>query len=175
MSEKSLMSKIKSEWGAFIVRAVAGTPLPEAFIAALIAGESGGSNNAKRFEPGVYRHLVRVQAGLSTRYGVLAESDLSGLSDEALRGLATSWGATQVMGYNALCHGVDYLTLETPGVSMALTVRMLLGFAKEFNLDPAKDFGALFKCWNTGRPDGKTSEALYAYNGLGRMRLYAEV
>ena len=70
------------------------------------------------------------------------------------------------MGYNSIAHGVDFLTLETPWVSMALTVRIILEDAKQYHLDPAKDFGALLKCWNTGGPTGKTFDPLYVLKGM---------
>ena len=137
--------------------------------------ESGGADGSKRFEPEVYGHLVRVQVGMETYYGSLKRADLRNLSDEALRGLATSWGPTQIMGYNAIAHGVDYLALDTPPVSMELTVKIILDDARRFRLDPSKDFGALLKCWNTGGPSGKTFDPLYVLKGMQRLRLYAEV
>jgi len=32
----------------------------------------------------------------------------------------------------------------------------------------------LFRCWNTGRPDGKTADPAYVENGLRRMEIYRE-
>ena len=175
MSMREQMAKIKSDWGAFIARAVQGTALPEEFMGALIGNESGGLDDAKRFEKGVYAHLVAVQIGTEAAYGRLKQADLHGLGDDALRGLATSWGATQIMGWVAILNGVDYCWLETPWVSMGLTVKLLVDFAKEWRLDLAKDFGQLLRCWNTGRPDGRTFDPLYVTVGLERMKIYREV
>jgi len=174
MRELEMVAKIRLEWGAFIRDAVKDTCIPEALVGALVANESGGRDDARRFEPKVYADLVRVQVGTAPRYGSITKADLAGLGDEALRGLASSWGATQIMGYNAVCHKVDYLALGNPAVSMPLTVLMLSEFARKWGLDPAANPEALLRCWNTGGPNGKTFDEGYVSKGLARMRIYAE-
>jgi hypothetical protein len=42
--------------------------VPPAFLGALVANESGGDANAKRFEPAVYRHLKSLAAGERSAY-----------------------------------------------------------------------------------------------------------
>jgi hypothetical protein len=169
---KALMARIRSEWGPYIKGACAKSSLPEAFLAALIANETGGHENATRFEPGVFKHLKDVQEDRAPKYGRIYKSDLIGLSDEALQGLATSYGLTQIMGYAAVFQGVDYLTLGDPAVCFPLTLRILTQFAQAYWLDMGKDFEGLFRCWNTGRPDGKTYDPEYVGNGLARMALW---
>jgi hypothetical protein len=175
MSEQALMAKIKAGYGQIIREAVNGTAIPEALVAALIANETGGNGLAVRFEPGVYRHLAEVLSGAAHSYGQITKAVLAGKTDEDIRALATSWGATQIMGYNALAHKVDYLSLPHAEVSIPLTVRMLGEFAHEFGLAPGSDAGALLKCWNCGNPNGKTFDPLYVVRGTGRMKIYAEV
>src|ERR1700675_2495259 len=52
--DNELMLSIKNAWGRFIAAACDGTDVPAAFVAALIAGESGGRNDAKGFEKKVW-------------------------------------------------------------------------------------------------------------------------
>jgi len=33
----------------------------------------------------------------------------------------------------------------------------------------------LFRCWNTGRPDGRTADPAYVENGRRRMEIYREL
>ena len=44
-------------------------------------------------------------------------------------------------------------------------------FAARFHLDPQRDFEALFRCWNTGRPNGQTYDPAYVEKGLRRAAL----
>ena len=34
------------------------------------------------------------------------------------------------------------------------------------------EFAELFRCWNTGRPNGKTFDPNYVQNGLRRIEIY---
>src|SRR5216684_9160825 len=85
MSEQELMQFVKSVWYTTIMGACEASSIPPAFLAALIAGESGGKNDAKRFEPAVLHALWEVLLGRKAAFGSIGRADLvafvSGLSD----------------------------------------------------------------------------------------------
>lgn len=215
MSEQAAMQAIKMKWGGKIKSALLAHDAPapvvsEAFLAALIKGESGGINDAKRFEKTVLSALWEVLVGRKAAYGSIGRADLvayvscvqdaaapapGGWSADTLAridSLATSWGLTQIMGYHCI-ELAGEMTADIPGSSPAhmdivskpltdpdfalgMTLRMLAGFVKQWSLEnittDAERSASLFRCWNTGRPDGVTFDSNYASNGLERMSLY---
>lgn len=197
MTDLELMQSIKTKFGDLIA-AAAGGDFPQSFLAALIDGESAGNPNAKRFEPRVLSALWEVLMGRKPAYGSITTKDLVGYVSGVLNPvtvprtipsdafnrfdhLATSYGLTQIMGWHdAFQFGVPdsesqldpQILLDDPAKNLS-TARGLLGqFATQFNLDSGKDFEQLFRCWNSGRPDGQTFDPNYAANGLARMKLY---
>lgn len=174
MDNAELMGAIKARWGSLVSEVCASSSVPECLLAALIANESWGNPDAMRFEPAVYRHLQEVQAGAQPRYGNIRAAALEGLDDDALRILATSWGLTQIMGYNAVYHHVDPLKLSDPNISLPLTCRMLAEDAERFGLDMSSDFTELLTCWNAGNPKGHPVPG-YVDNGLARANIYASL
>jgi hypothetical protein len=172
MTEQELMDRIKREWGSMISNACHSSSVPEAFIAALIANESGGNPRKIAFEPRVYGHLMDVREGRAIRYGATRKEHLIDLEDEAIVLLATSRGLTQIMSYNAVYQHIDPLTLSDPGVCLTLTLHLLASVAECYWLDERTEFEPMFRCWNSGRPDGATADPHYVENGLARMKLY---
>jgi hypothetical protein len=80
------------------------------------------------------------------------------------------------MGYNVLpWEGWNLVDIQTPATHYKGTLRLLDEFARDFWLDPAKDFLEFFRCWNTGNPHGKTFDPNYADNGMARMDAYEEL
>jgi hypothetical protein len=92
--------------------------------------------------------------------------------DEALRQIATSWGLTQIMGYQIVGSKKTVQNLLDPARHLQYAVRLLEEFGRRFALDLSKDFESLFECWNCGHPGGKTFDPEYVPRGLQRMRLY---
>jgi len=201
MSDLDLMKQVfvKANGGRIRV-ACRASSIPENFLAALVAGESGGDFNAKRFEPAVFTHLWEVCVGRKAAYGSIGGRDLllyvmpksvselrsdgattATISDavtiamQRLDSLATSWGLTQIMGYNVLEVGKTVDTLRDPDGNLNFAIAMLTRFAARFHLDVTKDFADLFRCWNTGQPDGKTFDPNYVINGLNRMAVWPQV
>ena len=186
------MQSIKNQWGATIKAACAMSSVPAAFLAALIANESGGDPNARRFEKNVLLALWEVLLGRKEAYGSIDRARLVGFVSghqtqpaavptslpadtyQRLDSLATSWGLTQIMGYNAMDAGID--RLKHPTASLWQTTKLLAQFAHRFQLDPATDFPPLFACWNTGQPDPtRTFDPNYVANGESRMKIYADL
>lgn len=190
MAEHQLMQSIRFVWGGVINSAskpsgsLAILPPPE-FLAALIANESGGNPDAKRFEPRVLSDLWQVVIGRSPAYGSIGRVDLmatirinaepEAIDPLSLDALATSHGLTQIMGYESIAFDVDLGALTNPERSLPLTVKMLGQFAQRDGLDVRTNFAELFSCWNTGRPHAPTADPAYIPNGLARLAIYRDV
>ena len=99
-------------------------------------------------------------------------SELSRLADEALRELASSWGFVQIMGFHVIGRRGTVRNLLEPRFHYHLANQLLAEFAESYQLDLAREFEELFRCWNTGRPDGRTADPAYVENGLMRMEIY---
>jgi hypothetical protein len=192
MTELELMQSIKAKWNGAITEACSTSSVPAGFLAALIANESGGDVNAKRFEKGVLAALWEVLLGRKAAYGSIGGKDLlqfitqpkefpvntplaiPSYTCERLDSLATSWGLTQIMGYEAIAFHSSVTAVKTPETSLVISLQMLAQFAGRFGLDVTKDFSQLFDCWNSGRPHAPTADPQYIPNGLGRMKLWIQ-
>lgn len=189
MTDQQLMEAIREKQGAAIRDACSFSTVAEAFLAALVAGESGGNENAKRFEPRVFAALWEVVQGRTKAYGSIQQGDILAFCSgsktgsvpltwsfasalQRLDSLATSWGLTQIMGYEAIPFALQVSDLALPATGLRATLRMLAEFATRDGLDVTKNFSELFDCWNTGRPHAATADPHYIPNGLARMKLY---
>ena len=180
----ALMTGIHAKLGATIAEACKMSSAQPDFLAALIANESGGDSNAKRFERGVLDSLWAVLMGRTANFGSIGLQDISryirpplepvsdGHEFKRLDSLATSWGVTQIMGYEGIALGFDVAALTDPARALGYTCRMLADFAHRFDLDLGKDYADLFTCWNTGRPHAQTADPNYVANGLARAQIY---
>lgn len=193
--EQILMSKVKSECGEWIDAAVKNTTIPDSFLAALTANESGGDVAAVRFEPQVFANLALVLIGRRANFGSIGAQDLESLcapshdggvpltfaqSSLVLVNLASSWGPTQIMGYHALEGNYPLSDLPSLQKHYPRALQLLAAFRKQWgdkiptwDDDPVAAATALFRCWNTGKPDGVTYDPLYVSHGLDRMTIYA--
>lgn len=213
-AERRLMRRVAARCGDEIAEACRYSSIPPAFLAALVANESGANPRAARFEPAVYRHLKALAEGRRARYGgirrealeaevadtlhpkaasfhevyltngfraahtselarqALLSQGAGGPVDEALRELATSWGLTQIMGYHLVGRAGTVRDLLEPGFHFKLALQLLAEFAERYQLDLTLEFAEMFRCWNTGRPYGRTTDARYVEKGLLRMELY---
>jgi len=193
VTDQELMAAIKAKYGSFIDEAIEGTPFPAALVAALVANESGLNEGATRFEPKVAGALILLATGVKANYGSIGAQDLLDWLGQismdtanggrlppqaavllALRNLASSWGPTQIMGYQALAG--HYALSELPNLQWHFKhcVAMLDDFKKRFSLatDAAADFSPYFHCWNAGAPGADTFDPNYTANGLRRMAIY---
>lgn len=193
MTDIELMQDIKARFGDTIAAAAGVSSVPAAFLAALIANESGGNVNAKRFEPHVLAALWEVLLGRKTAYGSIARSSLVGYvtsvsvptvnvpanlpanAFQRVDALATSWGLTQIMGYHAIEFSRTIDNLIEPADGLTVCTLMLAGFARSFQLDLAKDFEQMLRCWNGGHPTAATFDPQYVPNGLARMQLWTSL
>jgi hypothetical protein len=193
VNDQELMQKIKGTYSAALAEINSRSSIPEAFLAAMIANESGGNNNAKRFEPGVLSSLWQVLLGRKATYGSIQRANLVGfvtdlpqstvtvpptITNEAfqnLDSLASSWGATQIMGWHCLEEHAPFARpedLTDEFVALKATVWLLGKFAAQFSLDLSSDFSDLLHCWNAGAPNHPTFDPNYVPNALARMDIY---
>lgn len=196
--DAELMHSIFIRYGTAIAATCEGSEISPAIVAALIANESGGDVTAKRFEGTVFVELWNVLRGRSARFGSIGAVDLAAylsagfvqlnaaevssmvdFPDAAakLDALSTSWGLTQIMGYELFDHSVSLASIDklaTVTGSLQVTVLMAAAFVRRYALDLRQTGGEadLFRCWNTGRPGGKTFDKNYATNGISRAALY---
>jgi len=83
-----------------------GVSLP--YLLALAVLECGGERPAgSRFEPHIYKKLIRVKEGKREDFEGIKSVDLENFNDDELRQLATSWGPFQLMGYQCIKLDVD--------------------------------------------------------------------
>ncbi len=101
-----------------------------------------------------------------------AYDELEVLRDGAIRDLATSWGYTQIMGYHMVGRRGTARDLLDPAIHFHVALELLAEFADEYQLDVRCEFEELFRCWNTGRPYGATTDPDYVERGKMRMGLY---
>jgi hypothetical protein len=100
---------------------------------------------------------------------------LAASSDAALRDLATSWGYTQIMGYHLVRREGTVHDLLDPRFHFHLALELLAEFAARYELDLAREFDEMFRCWNTGQPYGETYDPGYVAKGRKRMEIYRVV
>ena len=184
------MLRIREQWGAAIAAACANSSVPQAFLAALIANESGGDANLARFEPSEFALVCQVFSGLRPSLQVTGISNALGPLDlwpiyktasfaaglEMAKVLASSFGLTQIMSWHFLALGYTGLA-PIPASQLDATLRLMAAAAPHFDLDLAMpDEAAVaewFTWWNCGNPAGKTFDPNYESNGVERMLIYA--
>lgn len=162
-----------------IVEAIQGTHIPDYFIAGLVGNEAGKDRaglivrGATRFEPEVYAHLIKVRDGHLSVWSKITLGDLRGASDEAIRALATSYEATQIMGYHCIhslhCTIAD---LRDPNKHFFYTVKLLMlnGFPANAS---SNQMDNEMRQWNTGSEQGRTYSPDYVINAKAVRDAYA--
>ena len=153
------------------------TSYPKAFIMALTANETGiwlvhNDVVPSRFEETVYAHLLDVLDARTKGYGSITAQSLDGATLDQLHDYSTSWGLTQIMGYECLAWKVALTEIQNPATHYNYTLRLLNEFERQYMLDPEKDFMEFARCWNAGGPHGKTFDPNYAQNLVDRMEAW---
>lgn len=119
------------------------------------------------------RDVSRHSASLGRVLASDRVEQVTALPDACLRDLATSWGLTQIMGYHMVGRAGTVRDLLDPRRHYQIALELLAEFAARFELDLRSEFAELFRCWNTGQPQGKsTHDPRYVENGLRRLELY---
>lgn len=127
--------------------------LPAKYFLALATLESSGKKAPnKRFEKKVYSHLKGVRDGKYKTFGSITRKQLKGLSDGAIKNLATSWGPFQLMGYQAYELGV-YVSDIRGKESVKHGIKWCNN--RYGNYLKKEDFPNCFHIHNTGKPHPK--------------------
>jgi len=124
--------------------------LPSAYFKALTILESSGEKPAKtRYESHVYETLKNVKEGKRARYGRFTTQQMSLLTDNTLKKLATSWGPLQIMGYHCILMDITFEQL-----SGNHAMRFAIQWADQTygNYLRARDFKNALHIHNTGQP-----------------------
>ncbi|MEZ5421835.1 MAG: hypothetical protein R2682_01915 [Pyrinomonadaceae bacterium] len=178
---KKWAKRIFDEFDERIVEATTGTNVPPAFLAGLIFNEAGKDRagnivaDATRFEKDVYNELIAVRDGRLRRYNRIMRADIGDASDDAIRALATSYQATQIMGWHVIHNlGCTIADLRDPKKHLFYTVRLLQlnGFPR--NATDARMADEM-RQWNTGREDGKTYHETYVSNAKAIRDAYQKL
>lgn len=181
--------QIFNRFGLPIHLACENSGVGEEFLAGFIGVEAGIDRTgfirpeAKRFEPGVYRDLIDlrdkgwciVNGKTHDHYSGIRQSQLQGLSDDALRNLATSWGMSQIMGWHCInnlhCSIGD---LRNPDKHLFYTIQLLkIGESGKYLL--RGDLPSVLRIWNTGNANGKTYHESYVDNALLVRKHYVQI
>ncbi len=112
---------------------------------------------------------------LTQPFGANNRQEIATSADDALRQLATSWGFTQIMGYHMVARRASVRDLLEPQFHYRVALELLSEFADAYQLNLGHEFEEMFRCWNTGRPYGKTFDPEYVENGMRRVGLYREL
>lgn len=193
----AIAKQLHTRFGDRITTACAGSIVDPAFLAGIIANEAGRdrrgwiSETATRFEPAVFADLKSLRdngycfvAGRKrVTYSGIAQKDILGATDDALRALATSYGLTQIMGYHGLSSlGCSVADLRDPAKHLGYAVRLLEIVAKPY-LTKARatrsatvrdaELEKVCRIWNTGRPNGKTYHDSYVPTARAVRLAYA--
>lgn len=152
--------------------------LPPEYLLALIALECEGYRNVKsRFEPYIFKKLLRVREGKIEYFEGIVPQDLYNSSDDALKNLASSWGPFQLMGYQ--CFHLDIKIKQLRGKKAvyygALWIKKMYGTSLE-----QKKYKDAFHLHNTGQKyprhgPPKTHNRRYIPKGLKYMKKFEKL
>ncbi len=148
------------------------------YLLALAVLECGGERPAgSRFEPHIYKRLVKLQNGKRDDFEGIKSSDLEGLSDDDLRKLATSWGPFQLMGYQSIKLGVNVDDIVDGQEAVRLACKwMKLNYGSYLESGRYRD---AFHIHNTGSPFpsngvAQTHSRDYVPRGLRYMKYFSK-
>lgn len=168
--EDAMMLDMYHRFHIEIDQATNGTPIPAAYLAALISLESLplGNRDSARFEPMIYERLLDLKWD-GKSFGYMKRSEIQKYEDPEIRRLATSYGLTQIMGYHCIDLGCSVDDLK----SSYHLVWAVAWMRKNYNrMAVNRNWAACFRIHNTGRPDGKPGRPDYVTRGLVRMAFY---
>lgn len=146
------------------------------YLLALAVLECGGERPAgSRFEPHIYKKLLKLQSGKRNDFEGITPEDLEGVSDDDLRKLATSWGPFQLMGYQCISLGADVEEIVDGPEAFRLACKWM---KKNYgNFLESERYRDAFHMHNTGSPfpaNGKsqTHSKDYIPRGLRYMKYF---
>lgn len=173
--ERTKLDRTLANYKHRIVFECAKNQLSPAYFLALSTLESSGKKYPKkRFEKKVYNHLVGVRDRKFKQFGSIKRKKLKGLSNGAIKNLATSWGPFQLMGYQAFELGV-YVSDIRGKESVKYGIKWCYNrYGKYLKRN---DFPDSFHIHNTGKPHPKkgkpfTHDPEYIRKGMKYMAYF---
>ena len=150
------------------------------YLMSLIILECGGQKPCgKRFEPKRFRQLKNLRDGKRRKFEYLRRHDLEGLSDNEIRGLATSWGPFQIMGYHSigLSKSGEKVTVDDLTGPRAVEIGVRWVDENYGSILRHQRYKDAFHMHNTGRVypkvgKPKTHDPDYVPNGLSHMAYF---
>lgn len=193
-----LAQQIFDRFDKQIVEATTGTVIQPAFIAGLVGNEVGKDRKGNivrsvtRFEPHVFRALksikvngYRISNGKRVNhYNRITQADIHDANDAALEALATSYEATQIMGWHVIknlhCTIAD---LRNPDKHFFYTIKLLQlnGYVRSLS---EAEMDNEMRQWNSGSENGRTYHKNYvptaqmirqAYRQIEKTRIHRSV
>jgi hypothetical protein len=169
--------KIQARLGAQIMRACAGTIVPPSFLAGLISVEDADCDpRAARFEKAVYEKLKQLRNPLvfwQRSWNGITQADLKDKSDAQLVDLATSFGYTQIMGWQSVILKRTVAEIRDASLHLMIACELLMKTASPYLV--RKDFESVLRIWNTGNPNGRTYDPQYVPNAMAVMNAYQQL
>jgi hypothetical protein len=101
------MARVRGQCQAHLAEACRHSSLPEEFLAALVANESGANPRARRYEPAVYGRLTEIAAGRAGKYGSLTLPRLDAEIAEMLHRKSDAYHAAQLDAAFAAEHAAE--------------------------------------------------------------------
>lgn len=166
------LERVEENYGAEVDSLCKDMNLPSSYVKALIMLECSGHRPVEpRFEEHVFLRLQQVRDGKRKRLETLKTKHLSGMSDEALKNLARSWGPFQIMGYKSVQMKVKVYDLRSKNAVYWGLRWIDRDYGKLLRQGRFKD---AFHFHNTGRhfPDdgeSRTYDPMYVTRGLKYM------
>ncbi len=176
--EKNKLDLAYQNNSSIIIKECKRLKLPSSYFLALSVLESSGKKKPKkRFESKVFNHLKGVRDGRYKSFGSIKMKQLNGLSDAALRNLATSWGPFQLMGYQAYELGVYVADIRGKEAVKYGIEWCNSRYGKYLR---KKDYKNSFHIHNTGQPLPKsgvpfTHDPKYIPRGLTYISFFQEI
>ena len=109
---------------------------------------------------------------LSSHFGSLTTNQLVHYNDVDIHNLSSSYGLTQIMGYESLSLNFPLPNLDIPETHFRIASLVMGQFLTHWGLNPTKDFDKMAHSWNSGRPGGATWDPNYTSNLLTRKSIW---
>ncbi|NND77767.1 MAG: hypothetical protein HKN39_06255 [Flavobacteriales bacterium] len=173
-----IVKRTQNNYGEDIEKLAREFNVPSNYLKALIVLEVGGRKPAPtRFEKGVFQKLKLVKEGKRKRYEKVKKKTIANASEDALKNLATSWGAFQIMGYKCVQLGVNVSDIRGER-SLYWGVKWISEeYGKYLRKGKFKDgfhiHNAGSKYPRNGKP--RTYHADYVPNGLKYMDMFDQI
>lgn len=153
--------------------------VPVAFWGALVCGETGqwivhNLDVPSHTDWNIVDALTQVENSVREKLWSIDKPRLDDWIGQGftLLELGSSYGLTQIEGYNLADFKHTIAEANDPAMHFTVAAELLARNIEQFGLDPQKDFMELANTWNSGSPTSKTVPPEYAQNVVRRMEIW---